>query len=142
MLISINPYHHKATNDSQNYGPEIIAKYMGSSQVKLPPHIYAIGENWRQFFYGRSWPKTLKSTILNLIELFFLGNEGLTGAGKTEATKHLIQFLCSNGNFSSDNITDKIRIANDLLEIFGNASTIANINSSRFSKFFEVSKPK
>lgn len=132
---------------------------MGSSQVKLPPHIYAIGENWRQFFYGRSWPKTLKSTTLNLIELFFLGNEalqnlkitnksqsilitGLTGAGKTEATKHLIQFLCSNGNFSSDNITDKIRIANDLLEIFGNASTIANINSSRFSKFFEVSKPK
>lgn len=55
---------------------------------------------------------------------------GVTGAGKTETAKHLIQFLSEKD--------DGIATASCILEAFGNATTTGNDNSSRFSKFVEV----
>ena len=63
---------------------------------------------------------------------------GVTGAGKTVAAKHLIQFLSANETSTSLNNT--ISKAGSILDFFGNASTIANTNSSRYSKFIEVSR--
>lgn len=63
---------------------------------------------------------------------------GVTGSGKTETTKHVIQFLCATSLDAK--ITDTISVANYILEAFGNAKTIGNANSSRFCKFFEVSE--
>lgn len=60
---------------------------------------------------------------------------GVTGSGKTETAKHVIQFLCGN---DMEDITVMIPMASCILETFGNATTIANENSSRFSKFVEV----
>lgn len=67
---------------------------------------------------------------------------GVTGSGKTETTKHVIQFLSAKTSTTSQNakITDTISVANNILETFGNAATNANENSSRFCKFFEVSE--
>lgn len=63
---------------------------------------------------------------------------GVTGAGKTETAKHLIYFL--NSSEIDNRITDTISTANCILEVFGNATTIGNDNSSRFSKSVEVTE--
>lgn len=63
---------------------------------------------------------------------------GITGAGKTEASKHLIQFLSATA--VNDKISRITSTASCILEAFGNATTIGNDNSSRFSKFVEVLK--
>lgn len=60
---------------------------------------------------------------------------GLTGSGKTEATKHLLKFFCG---LKSNQFAEHILNANFLLETFGNSATIRNANSSRFTKVLEV----
>lgn len=57
---------------------------------------------------------------------------GITGSGKTETGKHVIEFLCNTPG------VENILKANPVLETFGNARTHANINSSRFCKLTEV----
>lgn len=61
---------------------------------------------------------------------------GISGSGKTESTKHMIDFLCygSDGAFNNNIIMS----ANPILEAFGNAKTPENVNSSRFCKLLEV----
>lgn len=60
---------------------------------------------------------------------------GLTGSGKTEATKQLLTFSCG---LKSNHYAEQILNANCLLEAFGNSSTTENTNSSRFIKVVEV----
>lgn len=60
---------------------------------------------------------------------------GNSGSGKTETSKHIISFLCEN---SEPNIQKKIISSNSLIEVFGNAKTPLNENSSRFVKLIQV----
>ena len=61
---------------------------------------------------------------------------GESGSGKTETVKQIIHYL---NNYSSvDNLLEKIEASCLVLEIFGNASTEKNHNSSRFGKFIEL----
>ena len=46
---------------------------------------------------------------------------GESGSGKTENTKYILNYLCKN-----------------LIELFGNAKTLRNDNSSRFGKFIQL----
>lgn len=62
---------------------------------------------------------------------------GVTGSGKTESTKHIIEFLCETSAFST-NIANIILASNPIMESFANAQTIGNQNSSRFCKFIQV----
>lgn len=62
---------------------------------------------------------------------------GLSGAGKTEAAKNILKFLCTDSVFEQ-----KLDPSIVLLESFGNAMTGANNNSSRFCKFIEISYSK
>lgn len=60
---------------------------------------------------------------------------GLTGSGKSETTKHLLEYLCG---LTSNASREQILHANFLLETFGNSATVENANSSRFIKLVEV----
>lgn len=60
---------------------------------------------------------------------------GETASGKTETSKHLLNFF---GGSISTQFAEHMLNANILLEAFGNSSTAENSNSSRFIKLVEV----
>ncbi|KAL9188488.1 hypothetical protein ACHAXT_006866 [Thalassiosira profunda] len=81
---------------------------------------------------------------------------GESGAGKTEATKKIMQYLArvtkekAGGRTKSPSkkggaeskgtsLEDRVLSSNPLLESFGNARTLKNDNSSRFGKFIKIS---
>lgn len=65
---------------------------------------------------------------------------GESGAGKTEASKKILQYIAAASSNSDDvaRVKDVILASNPLLEAFGNAKTIRNNNSSRFGKYMEI----
>lgn len=130
FLVAINPYKKLPI-----YEQSVLNKFhklqekSGKQDDRLPPHIFAIAE----------------STYRNLLEngkdqLILVTGE--SGAGKTENTKKVIQYLSliSTDDLSdhANDIHNKILRANPILESFGNAKTIKNNNSSRFGKFIKI----
>lgn len=59
---------------------------------------------------------------------------GESGSGKTETSKHLINYLCGSMTTIQKQIMNEQPISN----AFGNAKTMRNKNSSRCGKFIEV----
>ncbi|ODQ77115.1 hypothetical protein BABINDRAFT_181907 [Babjeviella inositovora NRRL Y-12698] len=121
FLVAVNPYAPLAIYD-ENY----VSMYHDGDLKALKPHIFAITERTYQNVRAKRKNQSILVT-------------GESGAGKTENTKKIIQYLSSiTHQAKSSNIEEKILQANPILESFGNAQTIRNHNSSRFGKFIRI----
>ncbi|NXC57686.1 MYH10 protein, partial [Aleadryas rufinucha] len=130
FCVVINPYKNLPI-----YSENIIEMYRGKKRHEMPPHIYAISESaYRCMLQGKDQ---------KLSALFCRGE---SGAGKTENTKKVIQYLAhvasSHKGRKDHNIPGELERqllqANPILESFGNAKTVKNDNSSRFGKFIRI----
>uniref|UniRef100_A0A667Z4B2 Myosin, heavy chain 11a, smooth muscle n=1 Tax=Myripristis murdjan TaxID=586833 RepID=A0A667Z4B2_9TELE len=123
FCVVVNPYKMLPI-----YSEKIIDMYKGKKRHEVPPHIYSITDNaYRNMMQGR---------ICTL---------GESGAGKTENTKKVIQYLAvvasshkGKKDTSTGELEKQLLQANPILEAFGNAKTIKNDNSSRFGKFIRI----
>ena len=75
ILISINPFEDLGTFTS-----DLIDEYSNKSLFELPPHLYAIAN---QAYYTMKEETTDQCVLIS----------GESGAGKTEASKQILQFL-------------------------------------------------
>jgi myosin V len=127
VIVAVNPYFRIANL----YGKDLGATYLnqafilakgGQVETKLPPHVYTTSA---RAFADLISKHNNQSVLVS----------GESGAGKTETTKIMINFLVgSSPQIGSSNQATKILGANPLLESFGNAKTVRNDNSSRFGK--------
>ncbi|XP_076298788.1 myosin heavy chain 10 isoform X1 [Lasioglossum baleicum] len=145
FCVVVNPYKRLSI-----YTEKIMERYKGIKRHEVPPHVFAITDTaYRSMLQDREDQSILCT--------------GESGAGKTENTKKVIQYLAyvaaskpkSNATPSpaliigSGCVSDKFAVingeleqqllqANPILEAFGNAKTVKNDNSSRFGKFIRI----
>ncbi|RXN27013.1 unconventional myosin-VIIa-like isoform X2 [Labeo rohita] len=119
ILIAVNPYQLLPI-----YTPDQIRLYTNKKIGEMPPHIFGIADNC---YFSMQRNNKDQCCIIS----------GESGAGKTESTKLILQFLAAiSGQHSW--IEQQVLEANPILEAFGNAKTIRNDNSSRFGKYVDI----
>ncbi|XP_075875661.1 unconventional myosin-Ih [Nelusetta ayraudi] len=122
LLVSVNPY-----KELDIYNKKQMDLYMGVNFFELPPHIYALADNAYQ-------------TMLTEFNNHFILISGESGAGKTEASKKILQYYAVSCPSTAllNTVRDKMLMSNPVLEAFGNAKTLKNDNSSRFGKYMDI----
>uniref|UniRef100_A0A0D9ZG61 Myosin motor domain-containing protein n=1 Tax=Oryza glumipatula TaxID=40148 RepID=A0A0D9ZG61_9ORYZ len=116
ILIAVNPFQRLP----HLYNNHMMGIYKGAEFGELGPHPFAIAD--------RSYSQAILVS-------------GESGAGKTESTKMLMQYLAFMGGKAQAegrSVQQQILESNPVLEAFGNAKTVRNNNSSRFGKFVEI----
>merc|ERR1719180_72487 len=129
FCVVVNPYKRLPI-----YTEKIIEIYKGKKRHEVPPHVFAITDiGYRSMLQDREDQSILCT--------------GESGAGKTENTKKVIQYLAyvaaskpkgSSHAPASGELEQQLFKANPILEAFGNAKTVKNDNSSRFGKFIRI----
>lgn len=124
ILIAVNPF----TKLPHLYDNHMMEQYKGAPLGELSPHVFAVADaSYRAMMNeGKS-----QSILVS----------GESGAGKTETTKLIMQYLTFVGGRTGGDdrtVEQQVLESNPLLEAFGNARTVRNDNSSRFGKFVEI----
>merc|ERR1711931_254040 len=128
-----NPYKYLPI-----YNDSVVQMYRGKRRTEMPPHIFSIVDNAYQDMLIEHDNQSMLIT-------------GESGAGKTENTKKVIQYIAKVAGSEKKpgkeepspsgvarikgDLDEQVVEANPLLEAFGNAKTTRNNNSSRFGKF-------
>uniref|UniRef100_A0A3B3QQJ8 Myosin Ic, paralog b n=1 Tax=Paramormyrops kingsleyae TaxID=1676925 RepID=A0A3B3QQJ8_9TELE len=122
VLVSVNPY-----KELEIYSKPHMDRYHGVSFYEVSPHIYAISDN----VYRSMRTEGRDQCILI---------SGESGAGKTEASKKILQYYAMTCPASEQvqKVKDRLLQSNPVLEAFGNAKTLRNDNSSRFGKYMDI----
>lgn len=128
FLVTVNPYCPLPI-----YTNEYINMYKGRSREDTKPHIFAMADEAFRNLVEEGRNQSILVT-------------GESGAGKTENTKKVIQYLAAvapsetsaRSKSQHTNLSQQILRANPILEAFGNAQTVRNHNSSRFGKFIRI----
>ncbi|XP_022648625.1 myosin heavy chain, non-muscle-like isoform X1 [Varroa destructor] len=138
FCVVVNPYKKLPI-----YTDQLMEGYKGRKKQEVPPHIYAVADSSYRHMLQDKEDQSILCT-------------GESGAGKTENTKKVIQYLAfvaapkprQSSSASSTlhsppaiNMTElerQLLQANPILEAFGNAKTVKNDNSSRFGKFIRI----
>lgn len=128
----MNPYHALPI-----YTESTIEAYKNKRREENAPHIFAVADGAMQHMLRARENQSLLIT-------------GESGAGKTENTKRVIQYLAAIAVDAEATASRRaageplgllerqILQANPILEAFGNAQTVRNNNSSRFGKFIRI----
>uniref|UniRef100_A0A8C8JDH1 Myosin IG n=1 Tax=Oncorhynchus tshawytscha TaxID=74940 RepID=A0A8C8JDH1_ONCTS len=123
-VVSVNPY-----KQMDIYGKEDINAYRGRELYENPPHLYAVADAAYKAMKRRA-----KDTCIVV--------SGESGAGKTEASKYIMQYIAAITNPSQraevESVKNVLLKSNCVLEAFGNAKTNRNDNSSRFGKYMDI----
>ncbi|DAZ97943.1 TPA: hypothetical protein N0F65_006368 [Lagenidium giganteum] len=140
ILLAINPFKNIGI-----YSDKIIRKYIrngdkrvaGQEVPDMPPHVFSIADK-----AYRSLMNPLSKNAVGTSDQSILVS-GESGAGKTESTKFVMEYLAtisqSHKSANDDgNVMKQVLSSNPILESFGNARTIRNDNSSRFGKFIKM----
>uniref|UniRef100_A0A8C4DPA4 Myosin IG n=1 Tax=Dicentrarchus labrax TaxID=13489 RepID=A0A8C4DPA4_DICLA len=124
VVVSVNPYQQMDI-----YGKETIDAYRGRELYENPPHLYAVSDAAYKAMKRRA-----KDTCIVI--------SGESGAGKTEASKYIMQYIAAITNPSQrkevESVKNVLLKSNCVLEAFGNAKTNRNDNSSRFGKYMDI----
>ncbi|KAL6099434.1 myo1g [Pungitius sinensis] len=124
VVVSVNPYRQM-----EIYGKDTIDAYRGRELYENPPHLYAVSDAAYKAMKRRA-----KDTCIVI--------SGESGAGKTEASKYIMQYIAAITNPSQraevESVKNVLLKSNCVLEAFGNAKTNRNDNSSRFGKYMDI----
>ncbi|MFH4974130.1 hypothetical protein AB6A40_000839 [Gnathostoma spinigerum] len=139
FCVVINPYKKLPI-----YSETLIEAFKGKKRHEMPPHIFAITDSAYRSMLQEREDQSILCT-------------GESGAGKTENTKKVIQYLAHVAGATRQSKTPTSPIkprseqqsvigelehqllqANPILEAFGNSKTVKNDNSSRFGKFIRI----
>ncbi|XP_060105855.1 unconventional myosin-Ih [Heteronotia binoei] len=122
LLVSVNPY-----KELDIYTVKQMEQYKGVNFFELPPHIYAVADNAYRVMCTEN-------------NNHFILISGESGAGKTEASKKILQYFAVSCPTTEQLqiVRDRLLLSNPVLEAFGNAKTLCNDNSSRFGKYMDI----
>ncbi|KAF2807141.1 uncharacterized protein BDZ99DRAFT_447421 [Mytilinidion resinicola] len=130
FLVTVNPYCPLPI-----YSRDYVNMYRGRNREETKPHIFAMADEAFRNLVDEGANQSILVT-------------GESGAGKTENTKKVIQYLAAvaasdapgvkSSSRNLSNLSEQILRANPILEAFGNAQTVRNNNSSRFGKFIRI----